>query len=122
MRMIGKRKTMKPTEEKSGGDSCKWVSAVGARPQFVKLAPVCRAIEAHNELGASPRIDHCIIHTGQHYDREVAELLFVQMEIPTPKYNLGVGSGSHGTQLAHMLARLEADFGLGTARLGGHLR
>ncbi len=98
---------MKPTEEKSGGDSCKWVSAVGARPQFVKLAPVCRAIEAHNELGASPRIDHCIIHTGQHYDREVAELLFVQMEIPTPKYNLGVGSGSHGTQLAHMLARLE---------------
>jgi UDP-GlcNAc3NAcA epimerase len=111
MRMTGKHKAMKPTEATTSGDSCKWVSVVGARPQFVKLAPVCRAIAAHNEAAGSPRIDHCIIHTGQHYDREVAELFFVQMEIPTPKYNLGVGSGSHGTQLAHMLARLEPILG-----------
>lgn len=105
--MIGKPKPMKPTDETTTYDSCKWVSVVGARPQFVKLAPVCRAIEGHNEGGGSPRIEHCIVHTGQHYDREVAELLFVQMEIPTPRFNLGVGSGTHGTQLAHMLARLE---------------
>lgn len=107
MGMIGKRKAMKPTDETLAGDSCKWVSVVGARPQFVKLAPLCRAVEAYNEAGGAPRIEHCIIHTGQHYDREVAELLFVQMEIPTPRFNLGVGSGTHGTQLAHMLARLE---------------
>jgi UDP-N-acetylglucosamine 2-epimerase len=92
---------------KKNGSAKKWVSIVGARPQFVKLAPVCRAIEAHNRETASPRIEHCIIHTGQHYDREVAELLFLQMEIPEPNYNLAVGSGSHGTQLARMLARLE---------------
>jgi len=83
------------------------VSIVGARPQFIKLAPVCRAIEEHNNSGCSPRIDHHIIHTGQHYDREVAELLFLQMEIPEPDHNLAVGSGSHGTQLARILARLE---------------
>jgi UDP-N-acetylglucosamine 2-epimerase len=85
----------------------KWVSVVGARPQFVKLAPVCRAIDAHNQFVGSPLIEHCIINTGQHYDREVAELLFVQMGIPEPRHNLAVGSGSHGTQLARMLARME---------------
>lgn len=83
------------------------VSIVGARPQFIKLAPVCRAIEAHNNSGCTPRIEHHIIHTGQHYDREVAELLFLQMEIPEPDHNLAVGSGSHGTQIARMLARME---------------
>ena len=84
-----------------------WISVVGARPQFVKLAPVCRAIEDHNKRGGSPRIEHRIIHTGQHYDHEINELLFVQMQIPKPSYNLAVGSGSHGTQLARMLARME---------------
>jgi len=85
----------------------KWVSVVGARPQFVKLAPVCRAIDFHNHTVGSPHIEHCIINTGQHYDREVAKLLFVQMGIPEPRHNLAVGSGSHGTQLARMLARME---------------
>ena len=86
---------------------CRWFSVVGARPQFVKIAPVCRAIEAHNKRVGSPLIEHSIINTGQHYDREVADLLFVQMGIPEPRYNLAVGSGSHGTQLARMLARME---------------
>jgi len=98
---------MEASETKKKGSSVKWVSIVGARPQFVKLAPVCRAIESHNRQTALPHIEHCIIHTGQHYDREVAELLFVQMQIPTPHCNLAVGSGSHGVQLARMLARLE---------------
>jgi UDP-N-acetylglucosamine 2-epimerase len=98
---------MEASGAKKNGSSVKWVSIVGARPQFVKLAPVCRAIESHNRQGTPPHIDHCIIHTGQHYDREVAELLFVQMQIPTPNCNLAVGSGSHGVQLARMLARLE---------------
>jgi UDP-GlcNAc3NAcA epimerase len=84
-----------------------WVSVVGARPQFVKLAPICRAIELHNARLDSVPIDHRIIHTGQHYDREVAELFFEQMAIPRPDYNLAVGSSSHATQLARMMQRME---------------
>jgi UDP-GlcNAc3NAcA epimerase len=87
----------------------KWISVVGARPQFVKLAPMCRAIEAHNAETDSG-IEHVIVHTGQHYDPEVAELFFVQMAIPEPKYNLGTGSGSFGTQLGKMLEGLEPIF------------
>ncbi len=85
----------------------RWVSIVGARPQFIKLAPLCRAIEAHNQAGRVPLIEHRILHTGQHYDREMAELFFVQLRIPEPQYNLEVGSGSHGEQLSRMLERLE---------------
>ena len=85
----------------------RWLSVVGARPQFIKLAPVCRAIDAHNFAGRAPRIEHCIVNTGQHYDREMAELFFGQLRIPEPKYDLGVGSGSHGAQLGRMLERLE---------------
>jgi len=84
-----------------------WASVVGARPQFVKLAPICRAIEAYNRNGGYPQIDHRIIHTGQHYDRAVAEIFFVHMGIPEPMCNLAVGSGSHGAQLARMVERLE---------------
>jgi UDP-GlcNAc3NAcA epimerase len=84
-----------------------WVSIVGARPQFVKLAPVCRAIESHNAKIDVVPIDHRIIHTGQHYDRDVAELLFEQMAIPRPDCNLGVGSSSHGAQIARMMQRME---------------
>ncbi|MGD0305059.1 MAG: UDP-N-acetylglucosamine 2-epimerase (non-hydrolyzing) [Candidatus Acidiferrales bacterium] len=87
----------------------KWISVVGARPHFVKLAPVCRAIEAHNAEADSP-IEHVIVHTGQHYDPEVAELFFVQMAIPEPKYNLGAGSGTFGAQLGKMLEGLEPIF------------
>lgn len=85
----------------------KWISIVGARPQFVKVAPLCRAVELHNRQFRHAQIEHQILHTGQHYDREVAGIFFEQMKIPAPKYNLGVGSGSHGTQLARMLARME---------------
>ncbi|GAC1700318.1 MAG: UDP-N-acetylglucosamine 2-epimerase (non-hydrolyzing) [Candidatus Acidiferrum sp.] len=98
---------MESTDSRTNGANLVWVSIVGARPQFVKLAPVCRAIEAHNKQAGRVRIDHRIIHTGQHYDREVTELLFVQMAIPDPNHNLAVGSGSHGTQIARMLARME---------------
>ncbi len=73
----------------------------------MKLAPICRAIEKHNSETLSPQIEHIIVHTGQHYDPEIADLFFVQMKIPQPKYNLGVGSGSFGAQLARMLERFE---------------
>ena len=84
-----------------------WISIVGARPQFIKLAPVCRAIAAHNSQTSGSRIEHRVIHTGQHYDREVSGLIFEEMGIPEPHRNLYAGSGSPGVQLGRMLARLE---------------
>jgi UDP-N-acetylglucosamine 2-epimerase len=74
----------------------------------VKLSPLCRAIAEHNAQNPSSAIEHQVIHTGQHYDRDVAGVFFDQLEIPAPNFNLGVGSGSAGTQLARMLARMES--------------
>jgi UDP-N-acetylglucosamine 2-epimerase len=98
---------MKSIERANNAAELRWLSIVGTRPQFVKLAPVCRAIEAHNESPGSRLIHHTIVNTGQHYDREVAELFFEQMKIPHPHFNLAVGSGSQADQLARMLERLE---------------
>lgn len=83
------------------------VSIVGARPQFVKLAPVRRAIEQHNSAGGE-RIEDCIVHTGQHYDRGMSEVFFEELAIPPAAIDLGVGSGSHGQQTARMLEGIEA--------------
>ena len=82
------------------------VSIVGARPQFVKLAPICRAIEAHNRA-ADVRVRHVIVHTGQHYDPELSDIFFDELEIPKPDINLGVGSGPHGLQTGRMLEQFE---------------
>ncbi len=78
----------------------KIVSIVGARPQFVKAAVVCRAARA---AGAG----HGLIHTGQHYDVEMSQVFFDELEIPAPDRNLEVGSGSHGAQTGEMIRRLE---------------
>jgi UDP-GlcNAc3NAcA epimerase len=82
------------------------VSIVGARPQFVKLAPVCRAVDAHNRAGGVP-IRHVIVHTGQHYDPELSDIFFDELEIPKADINLGVGSGPHGQQTGRMLEHFE---------------
>lgn len=77
----------------------KIIQLVGARPQFVKLAPVSKLIrETHQEL---------IIHSGQHYDYQMNEVFFSQMGIPQPDYYLNVGSGNHGVQTAKILEALE---------------
>lgn len=78
------------------------VSVVGARPQFVKLAPIAAAMKG--------RADHVIVHTGQHYDELMSDVFFQDLAIPAPDYNLGVGSGKHGQQTGAMLAGLEEIF------------
>jgi len=75
----------------------------GARPNFMKIAPLVRAIDA---AGLGRRI----VHTGQHYDRKMSEAFFEELGIPDPDVNLGVGSGSHVEQLAEVMRRLEAEF------------
>jgi UDP-GlcNAc3NAcA epimerase len=82
----------------------KLVSVVGARPQFIKIAPIARAIES-GVLGKSA--DHCIVHTGQHYDAKLSDVFFSELAIPAATVNLGIGSGSHGAQTGAMLAELE---------------
>jgi UDP-GlcNAc3NAcA epimerase len=78
----------------------KVASVVGARPQFIKAAPVGKALRAagHTEI---------LVHTGQHYDDEMSAVFFRELEIPEPDYSLGVGSGPHGWQTGHMLIRIE---------------
>lgn len=76
------------------------VTVVGARPQFIKCAPVSRVLRT--------RCSEFIIHTGQHYDEEMSAVFFREMGIPEPDINLQVGSGNHGYQTGHMLIGLEA--------------
>jgi UDP-N-acetylglucosamine 2-epimerase (non-hydrolysing) len=81
----------------------KIVSVVGARPQFVKLAPIHKAALAAG-------VEHVIVHTGQHYDPMLSDVFFEDLGIGTPDVHLGVGSGSHGVQTGAMLAALDAVF------------
>ena len=81
----------------------KVLSVVGARPQFVKLAPVAAA------LGETEH-EHVIVHTGQHYDARMSDVFFADLKIPSPDVHLGVGSASHGVQTGAMLGALDAVF------------
>ena len=78
----------------------------GARPNFMKIGPIVHAIEKHNRT-ADHQIEYRLIHTGQHYDKKMSEDFFTQLNIPEPKINLGVGSGSAAQQTANIMLRYE---------------
>lgn len=80
----------------------KIVTVIGARPQFIKAAAVSRAIKQYSGL-----IDEIIVHTGQHYDYNMSQVFFEELDIPSPNYNLHIGSGMHGQQTADMLKGIE---------------
>ena len=77
----------------------KILTVVGARPQFIKASVVSRALR--------PVAEEVIVHTGQHYDKNMSAVFFEELSIPKPAYNLGVGSGSHGKQTGEMLMKIE---------------
>jgi UDP-GlcNAc3NAcA epimerase len=82
------------------------VTIVGARPQFIKAAPVSSLIRKKFKR----QIREILVHTGQHYDRNMSEVFFRQMRIPRPKYHLGVGGGTHGAMTGRMLEKIEKVF------------
>ena len=81
----------------------KIVTIIGARPQIIKAAALSRAIKNN----FSSQITEIIVHTGQHYDDNMSQVFFDELEIPLPNYNLNVGSGNHGKQTATMISAIE---------------
>ncbi len=80
----------------------KVMTIIGARPQFVKAAVVSRAFKERR-----PDVKEIIVHTGQHYDTNMSDVFFEELEIPRPDYNLGVGGGTHGQNTGRMIEKLE---------------
>ncbi|WP_300452731.1 non-hydrolyzing UDP-N-acetylglucosamine 2-epimerase [Accumulibacter sp.] len=78
------------------------ICVVGARPNFMKMAPILRAFDAHH-----PAIPTLLVHTGQHYDKDMNDRLFVDLRLPHPDLNLEVGSGTHAVQTAEVMRRFE---------------
>ncbi|MEQ9402637.1 MAG: UDP-N-acetylglucosamine 2-epimerase (non-hydrolyzing) [Cyclobacteriaceae bacterium] len=79
----------------------KIATIIGARPQFIKSATISRVIQKDSE------IEEIIVHTGQHYDSNMSDVFFSELEIPKPNYHLNVGSGSHGEMTGEMLKKIE---------------
>lgn len=77
----------------------KIISIIGARPQFIKCAPLSRELRKEHE--------EILIHTGQHYDKKMSDIFFTELGIPEPEYNLGIGSATHGEQTGNMLFEIE---------------
>ena len=78
------------------------ICVVGARPNFMKMAPILRALAAHDG-----GLSHVLVHTGQHYDADMSDKLFADLRLPRPDLNLEVGSGTHAVQTAEVMRRFE---------------
>ena len=81
---------------------------VGARPNFMKIAPLLRAIDRYNkDTNHQPLITPLLVHTGQHYDFQMSQVFFRDLELPAPDIYLGVGSGTHAEQTARVMVEFE---------------
>src|SRR5262249_26384698 len=98
-----------PTVPAAHARALRVLVVAGARPNFMKVAPLLRRISAYNAIvsGVATHVDARLVHTGQHYDRDMSEFFFRALGIPQPDYNLGVGSGSHAAQTAGVMTRFE---------------
>jgi len=95
--------------EEMNGNQLKMALVVGARPNFMKIAPLIKAIQQHNQ---SPKpglaeISYILVHTGQHYDIEMSKSFFRDLGIPDPDINLEVGSSTHAVQTANIMMKFE---------------
>jgi UDP-N-acetylglucosamine 2-epimerase (non-hydrolysing) len=90
--------------------SVKLLVVAGARPNFVKIAPIVKSLVAHNSrcVEGQPRLHWRLVHTGQHYDQKMSSIFFQELGIPAPEVNLEVGSGSHAVQTANIMTRFES--------------
>src|SRR5947209_212973 len=87
-----------PADSSRGAIMC----VVGARPNFIKIAPILRALAAH-----TPAMPAVLVHTGQHYDQQMSEQVFGDLSLPQADLNLEVGSASHAVQTAEVMRRFE---------------
>ena len=91
----------------------KLILVAGARPNFMKVAPLIHAIQRHNSTASperstlNPPLSYRLIHTGQHYDAAMSDVFFRELRIPAPEVNLEVGSGSHAVQTAQVMLKFE---------------
>ena len=85
----------------------KCVLVCGARPNFVKVAPLLRAMAVHNAVDEARQIEPVLVHTGQHYDYLMSEVFFEELRLPKPNVFLGVGSGTHAEQTARVMVEME---------------
>ena len=85
----------------SAGNRMKIINVVGARPNFMKIAPIMRAMKAYR------KIKPLLVHTGQHYDANMSDAFFKDLEVPKPDIHLEVGSGTHASQTARVMERFE---------------
>lgn len=85
----------------------KIISVVGARPNFMKIAPFIHAIEKHNKLNIGEKIEHILVHTGQHYDDRMSQIFFESLNIPNADIHLGIGSGTHAEQVGNTMIEFE---------------
>ena len=85
----------------------KIISVVGARPNFMKIAPFIRAIEVYNTVNLNEKVEHLLVHTGQHYDIRMNQAFFDALNIPPADINLEIGSGTHSEQVGQTMMAFE---------------
>lgn len=95
------------TSDMHRSKATKIITIIGARPQFIKAAPVSRVVIEHNRH-SSKALHEVLVHTGQHYDKNMSQVFFDELNIPQADYNLGLGGGHHGVMTGQMLERIEA--------------